>query len=780
MNQHPFSAGQKVLCVFAGFSAAVRKKFDRVPEENCAYTVREVFWGRDNATGQTLASVRLMEIPSRPNDGGGFSAWRFRLLEDETAGRASSGGGAAAVNPDDSAAAISQAADPTTEPALLALLFRDGPPSLGWLLATNPNTPGVVLHELWKIHPLAVLENPLLAYQSLSTGRQFCYLLPLDVKLALYAALRNSGRTEELESHLPPKERCNWGHQCGAYRATCDPVILAAMAHLLVTDSSPAVREAMANHLDVSFLLPLAGDPVLSIRETVAQRAGRVEKGGEALMDIMVHDPEEAVRRELAESSFLTPATHERLAADPSAAVRKTLARQRQNRPDIGESGWRRLATAGGGLCLLVAENTTCHESVMLDLTCHPGATVRLAAWKNFPFGRSQLADRLEQQLDEVFNDPDSEEERLAIARNSTLNPAVFERLLQCSEKVTRELASNRFLSFDKLGTLLSHRDDETAAIAMARIHGDNTYQINAGFNHRSARVRAVVAAIPGRRAAQLRPKLAADPSFPVRLSVCNYLLGNKGSRYDGSVIRETLGILSRDPVAAIRARVVQDRRLPQTDLSRLCKDKSVRVRLQVLKHWCYGAREHLGLLDHKVVGVRVEAAKLIMENHLGAATPVARKRRESAHLLLVARIAGDASPLVRAVAAESGNTSLPVLNKLIADEAPEVQRVLTQRRLNSGRSSAEIMSTLAASRNPYIRAMAAGTYGAGKRRQQRLAADRCWYVRAMTAKFGHDVDKELLETLAEDSHPLVQECALRRLGRSKEEIARCTGGGRP
>jgi uncharacterized protein (DUF111 family) len=131
-------------------------------------------------------------------------------------------------------------------------------------------------------------------------------------------------------------------------------------------------------------------------------------------------------------------------------------------------------------------------------------------------------------------------------------------------------------------------------------------------------------------------------------------------------------------------------------------------------------------------------------------------------------------------VAAESVNTSLPVLKLLIADEAPEVQRALTQRHTKCGARSAEIRGALEASRNPYERAIAASIYGTGKKRLHRLAADRCWYVRAMTAKFGYKVDMALLKTLADDSHPLVQEYALGRLKASEAELARLTKGGRP
>ena len=754
--------------------------FDILPEENCVYTCSEVFFGEDHATGQTLVSVKLKEIPARPHRSGGFSAWRFRPLDDGLVSHVCSlAEGAAAGTPDDLAAAESLAADPTTDPTLLAILFRDGPPSLGWVLATNPNTPGVVLHELWKVHPLAVLENPILAYQTLSNGRLLYQLLPLDVMLVFYAALRNDGRTEEVEIYLPEEERIEWGLRCGDY-PECDGGVLAAVAHLLVTDSSAAVRKSMAEHLDFSFLLPLTVDPVASIRVAVARRGGLGNEGGEALMDILACDPEEEVRVSLAGSSWLTPASHERLAADPSQKVLEKLARERQRRCDITETGWRLLVAGGSGVCLSVARNPSCPESVRLELTAYDDPLIRGAAWRAFDFACGQLADQLAARLDIVFGNPALEEELLAIAENSKLTGPIINRLLQCSENVTRTLAANANIPMAERGLLLRHHDDETVAIAMANIHGDQSALISMGFRHSSARVRAVVAGIAGRRAAILRPKLAMDPSLRVRLSVWTYLSG-KASFYKGRGIRKALEILSRDRAASIRARVVGDLRLPQESLAALFEDRSAHVRLQLLAHRCHGVRKDLGLLDHKNVRVRVHAARLIISNQGAVSKRGKGETPESDDPLLDARIARDPSPMVREVAAASYHTSLPVLEFLIDDSAPEVQRALTLRFTTRGRRSAKIMNELENSRSPYERAISADISGAGKERLQRLAADPCWLVRAVTAKCGHNVDIALLETLADDAHPLVREYARGRLKRSEAALAhRSRKGGRP
>ncbi len=44
------------------------------------------------------------------------------------------------------------------------------------------------------------------------------------------------------------------------------------------------------------------------------------------------------------------------------------------------------------------------------------------------------------------------------------------------------------------------------------------------------------------------------------------------------------------------------------------------------------------------------------------------------------------------------------------------------------------------------------------------MESDTCWFVRAILAKNGHDLDNEALQRLATDKHPLVRICANKRL----------------
>lgn len=83
MNALPHPVGQKVVCLHAHFPAAAFEAFDRVPEQDGVYTVSEIFWGKEHGTGRPTLSLRLTELPPVRPGWGGFSLWRFRLLEDE-------------------------------------------------------------------------------------------------------------------------------------------------------------------------------------------------------------------------------------------------------------------------------------------------------------------------------------------------------------------------------------------------------------------------------------------------------------------------------------------------------------------------------------------------------------------------------------------------------------------------------------------------------------------------------------------------------------------------
>lgn len=90
MDALSFPVGHKVVCVHDHFPPAVYKCFRATPVEGQVYTIREIFWAAEHVSGRQMLSVRLVELPPIRPGRGGFSLWRFRLLEDEKILRARS------------------------------------------------------------------------------------------------------------------------------------------------------------------------------------------------------------------------------------------------------------------------------------------------------------------------------------------------------------------------------------------------------------------------------------------------------------------------------------------------------------------------------------------------------------------------------------------------------------------------------------------------------------------------------------------------------------------
>jgi hypothetical protein len=663
------------------------------------------------------------------------------------------------------------ASDPTTAPETLAQLAESSGAAVCYQIAINPNTPELLLRKLWVSHPLAALENPILAYRALTTTNRFHELLPGEVKLALYEALSRENRYDEVELHLPEEDRLNWlrykNDTEDAKRLPSD--LMDSIHRYLAIDPSVNVRKAMLDRLPARKLHLFATDPDIELRELLAenmQNHSRHEDTSgkfDTSIDILCRDPAESVRAIVAASTPLTAFAHETLANDSSFAVRKILASEGycQNPSEVG---WWALVSGGDSLCLSVARNRACPESVRLDLTGHPDAEVRAEAWAKFNFSTSILADKLSEKLDALFGDPFLEDDRSVLAGNPSINPSIISRLMGCSATITRILASNVGLDEEDRAALLQNEDSQTAANAVELTDSPKLMRI--GSKHESPEVRAAVAGRVGPCATKLRFTLATDPSLEVREAVYSYLTGRVES-FTGTNIITTLRILSRDPIAKMRAAIVSDCRLNSRDMTRMGQDPSVRVRLEVLKRESWCPTSHYSLLDHKSEKVRYLAAKLLLESWGQGSL------REKPRSGFDCMAASDVSARIRQVAAESGYTSVDLLRKLISDKAPEVQRSLVERRLPRTKTELDHwigtrvvrpLKWLEAHRNPYCRAVAVSSRMVGKRRLMRMESDPCWFVRAILAKNGHDLDVEALQRLALDKHPLVQLCASNRL----------------
>jgi hypothetical protein len=212
---------------------------------------------------------------------------------------------------------------------------------------------------------------------------------------------------------------------------------------------------------------------------------------------------------------------------------------------------------------------------------------------------------------------------------------------------------------------------------------------------------------------------------------------------------------------------------LPSEEVDRMGKDKSVRVRLNVLRRRTWRLTTDYGLLDEKRVLVRCKATEIIARSLDFSPFKVMNDRALNR---LEAKIAADPAHEVRVILAGAYDASPKILKRLIKDPSPEVQRELTRRYLpTTARETAKwsdkktgVLKDLETHRNPYIRAIVASSNVIGKRRSLRMSMDRCWYVRAMLAK--NINDPAILENLSKDKHPLVCDYANKKLERFKSD----------
>ena len=632
--------------------------------------------------------------------------------------------------------------------------------------------PAVRWHRLWLRHPLAILQNPILSYRSFTTGESFTKLLPSSNKLALYSALRKEERLEEIEKWFPEKERSDWFRPYWE-RDEVKKTIASDQLHEidchLATDPSALVRRTMLTRVGRSVLHLYAKDREIEIRLALTKLLptsayyDKHESHFVPIADTLSTDTAEEVRAGVAACKSLSAEAHIRLAKDASPIVREKLAAN-GGCVDPEETGWRQLLKDGDKACELVAKNVDCPDSVRLDLTSHAASGVRVEAWKKLNFSKCQATEKLAQKIDALFDDPQMPAERAEVAANRSITPTVIERLIHCGPDITRVLAANNALNQLHLSVLLQMDDEQTACIAMK--HATTNDLLRQGLAHPSPKVRVVLAGLPLPYMQDLRYKLAVDPALEVREAVFDYIK-NRVKDHKGRKISEILTMLSHDPCVKFRARIIDDYRLPSEEVDRMGKDKSVRVRLNVLRRRSWRLTTDYGLLDEKRVLVRSKAAEIIT---LSLDFDPFKKMNDRVLNRLEAKIAADPAHEVRVILAGAYDASAKILKRLIKDPSPEVQRELTRRYLPRtpgdtakwSEKKTGVLKELEAHRNPYIRAIAASSNVIGKRRSLRMSKDRCWYVRAMLAK--KISDPAILETLSKDKHPLVCEYATESL----------------
>jgi hypothetical protein len=421
------------------------------------------------------------------------------------------------------------------------------------LVAANPNTPKKTLYRLWLSHPLRALENPILLYWSLREGRPAWDLLPMEVKVALYVALRKSGCARSLEEHLPESERCGWfdstasgdalyalAGSAGSTRRTSEMQAGAGMAAVeegitgaceaLAGDPSEAVRRCLAGALDAIPLSPVE-------RSEVQRR--------------LALDACPVVRRNLASSGHLDRALHLQLSTDPALEVRRALATNALVAGGVGHEGWHNLVESG--LTTEVAGNRSCPETVKVRLVSSDSPRDRHLAWAGLRFHELPERRAILAEVEKVFAEPGRLRELVELAKNPSIGGTLKGRLIAHPDvRVTRAVATQKHLTEQQRVTLLFHADAKTALRAAK--HAAAADFLDVAAVHPNPLVRALLAKKKGEKTWSLRMKLVEDPDPRVRAALCRGLLEgvSEFSRSHG-LVAAVLKKYRKDPCRKVR-----------------------------------------------------------------------------------------------------------------------------------------------------------------------------------------------------------------------------------
>ena len=546
-----------------------------------------------------------------------------------------------------------QASDPLTNPQTLANLAKTHP-TLGGLLAANPNTPMPLLLELWMTHPLALIENPVLAFQALSSGKTFAELIPLRVKFALYGAIRQADRLEDLEIYLPDEVRCKWIDLINRQD-------LALIEAWLASDSIPAIRLYIAKTIPLALLQAQANDPSIEVRLVLASRARNcLLPTTEPIIDQLAADPDPTVRTTLAEGTALTSTAHELLSRDPLFLIKKILAQTAQSKNNLAESGWRNLYQAEVSLRNALSKNPSCHPAVLFDLALHEDLKIRVQAWERINLHYPPLQESIHQQVENVLVGAQFKKIRWAIAKNPTVRSPIVERLITTGQGVAMALTRNIHLQRYGRASLLNHPRKKVVLSAAKYLSGTSWKLVHLAIRHPNPIVRAFIADQEGREPAKLRPLLAQDIDESVRMTVAKFILRRRRETgvYGGAhpLEEQSLQILAEDSSQAIRLYLANHEATPSSVIETLANSSSIDVLLAIAHQ--LGTKESLARLAlHPSEKVRLAAvANLSVTSEI------------------LSSLVNDSSPKVRRAVASNSSTSIDSLISLTSDSVLKVR----------------------------------------------------------------------------------------------------------
>lgn len=452
----------------------------------------------------------------------------------------------------DRAALIEQAISASTPPPQLAALSKLGDTVLNSLIAANPNTPEKVLQSLWRTYPLQVLENPILLYWSLRKGTPLRHLLSMEVKLALYMALRKNGRLETLEEYLPVSERCDW---LGAGPSSAGAAAGFASQNTSPYSVWPQSRGEHSIDARVNEICGLlATDPAEAVRVSLVDKIDSIRLSPQKYVDLqrlLAKDPSSQVRSGLASSKQLPQELYLKLSTDREPEVRRTLVCNASRQSGVCLESWLNLVAFGH--VAEVAANPACPEEVKVKLVCHGSLLARQLAWRGLRFHELVGQKEILEAVENILADPERVTELVQIAKNQTIGGTLKSRLITHHDfRVTRALASQKHFTEQQRVRLFFHADARTALRSAKNSPAADYLDVAAA--HPNPIVRALLVKKSGDQIWSLRLKLVDDPDPRVRRALCRGLLGG-ASDYSQSralhkaVIQQYL----KDPCAMVR-----------------------------------------------------------------------------------------------------------------------------------------------------------------------------------------------------------------------------------
>ena len=603
--------------------------------------------------------------------------------------------------------------DPATPPDILASLAKSSESAVRRAVAENPNTPVEVLNALWNKFPEALLANPIVALWELTEPAALQRSISPAACLASYNHLRKIGAdlAPQIHTHEALKK---------------------AIEH--------AFRQEDTRVFEYAPFDPVAELRLMFVKTTISSLSGHFfrVKAPEISWQCLSNDPQPAVRRNFAQLLRLIsghiegPSPHfvqatRALAASNDEEVFLELAKC----PLIPGDVVQRLALSDSLdiRCTLSHCTNTPQESI--ERLCHdPDESVRLAFAKNCP---------LERAHELLLKDP-SHKVRETLASNYRVSRQI---LLQFDLKDDPAVLRNVVLN-SHAGEELRNRILKEGHPDVKQVFAHDGFRLppRLYFAHKKTLSEKTLSKLSHRTG--LHPDIVADlatnPDASIRHSIARRLRGQYGWRDTPSNLA-LLERFSADPDQEIRKRVCTDPRLTSKQTAHLARDSEPEVREEVLESVLQRLEKH---------------------RNCDRTSSYAAFYRKICPLLVEA--ANDPAASVRLLLAHGRETPPSALGILFDDPDENIRSAARRHSIWPFGAVLDFENAHPKFKGPTRH----GDTSPSLSVLHHFARSRNPFLRQLTAQCSRTRTSNLLE-LAADSHPVVREIALARIGKRKK-----------